>query len=290
MLGCNNDSYGLWGCGEYYASLPYGYNSQGVERSGLAQLPFFQGDFQFIERDIDVMFDDDGDEYGAKITNLERITGRKEKLPIVYRHQNKNVLETKWNKNYKSSPKNVPYRGYQDPEEIDWSQYGPDRPTKRKNKKEYAASSTSFENSFVAKFSFFGLLLPGILGTLFFLGVPIAKVYLAGASLVTMYFMTGEGKALEDESLMTSVLLNILESLDTLPVEKKARQLLSHPPLCLDPSYLESEISGVICGEHFLGLITSHPMINIKESCRRGDIQNIISRIVTTLTRIFSQC
>ena len=70
----------------------------------------------------------------------------------------------------------------------------------------------------------------------------------------------------------------------------QARQLLSHPPLCLNPSYLESEISGVICGDHFLGLITTHPMINIKESCWRGDIQNIISRIVTTLTKIFSQC
>ena len=70
----------------------------------------------------------------------------------------------------------------------------------------------------------------------------------------------------------------------------QARQLLSHPPLCLNPSYLESEISGVICGDHFLGLITTHPMINIKESCWRGDIQNIISRIVTTLARIFSQC
>ena len=48
-------------------------------------------------------------------------------------------------------------------------------------------------------------------------------MYLAGASLVTMYFMTGEGKALEDESLMTSVLLNILEFLDTLPVETKVK-------------------------------------------------------------------
>ena len=172
MLGCNNDSYGLWGCGEYYASLPYGYDSQGVERSGLAQLPF-SGDFQFIERDINVMFDDD---YDSHIPKLKKIPGKKERLPIVYRHRKKDVLKTKWNKNYKTSPKNVPYRGYQDPEEIDWSQYGPDRPTKRKNKKEYAASSTSFENSFVAKFSFFGLLLPGILGTLFFLGVPIAKV------------------------------------------------------------------------------------------------------------------
>ena len=46
---------------------------------------------------------------------------------------------------------------------------------------------------------------------------------MAGASLVTMYFVTGEGKALEDESLMTSVLLNILEFLDTLTVEKEVR-------------------------------------------------------------------
>ena len=43
MMDCNNETNGLWGCGEYYASLPYGYSSEGVERSGLAQLPFFQG-------------------------------------------------------------------------------------------------------------------------------------------------------------------------------------------------------------------------------------------------------
>ena len=53
---------------------------------------------------------------------------------------------------------------------------------------------------------------------------------MAGASLVTMYFVTGEGKALEDESLMTSVLLNILEFLDTLTVEKEVR----HKNFCFD--------------------------------------------------------
>ena len=57
------------------------------------------------------------------------------------------------------------------------------------------------------------------------LSVISCQVYLAGASLVTMYFMTGEGKALEDESLMTSVLLNILEFLDTLPVETKVENI-----------------------------------------------------------------
>ena len=102
----------------------------------------------------------------------------KEKVPILYQKRKRNLLKTQWNKHYKSPPKNVPYIGYQDPDEIDWSQYGPDRPTKRKKKKEYIVSSTSFQNSFVATFSFFGLLLPGILGTLFFLGVPIAKVSL----------------------------------------------------------------------------------------------------------------
>ena len=122
---------------------------------------FCSGNFQFIERDSDVMFD---------------VDEVKEKIPILYQKRKRNLLKTQWNKHYKSPPKNVPYIGYQDPDEIDWSQYGPDRPTKRKKKKEYVVSSASFQNSFVATFSFFGLLLPGILGTLFFLGVPIAKV------------------------------------------------------------------------------------------------------------------
>ena len=63
------------------------------------------------------------------------------------------------------------------------------------------------------------------------------QVYLAGASLVTMYFMTGQGKALEDESLMTSSLLNILEFLDTLTYDKRSRfkgriNLLNSLPRC----------------------------------------------------------
>ena len=40
------------------------------------------------------------------------------------------------------------------------------------------------------------------------------QVYLAGDSLLTMYFLTGESKALEDESLTTEVLMNILQLTD----------------------------------------------------------------------------
>ena len=36
-----------------------------------------------------------------------------------------------------------------------------------------------------------------------------------------MYFMTGQGKALEDQSLTTSVLLNILNFLDSLTYDEK---------------------------------------------------------------------
>jgi len=77
------------------------------------------------------------------------------------------------------------------------------------------------------------------LGTLFFLGVPLTQVYLAGASLVTMYFLTGiterliikeknfssgRGKSLEDESLTTEVLLNILELLEVITEVAEASQ------------------------------------------------------------------
>ena len=49
------------------------------------------------------------------------------------------------------------------------------------------------------------------------------KVYLAGASLVTMYFLAGQGKALEDQSLVTTSLLNILEVLDALAFNEKVK-------------------------------------------------------------------
>ena len=42
----------------------------------------------------------------------------------------------------------------------------------------------------------------------------LLQVYLAGISLVTMYFLTGEGKSLEDESLTTDVLMNVLQLID----------------------------------------------------------------------------
>merc|ERR1711953_736979 len=92
-------------------------------------------------------------------------------------------------------------------------------------------STSDAETGLISVLSFFGLLLPGMLGTLYFLGVPLTQVYLAGASLVTMYFLTGitdrliikeknfssgQGKSLEDESLVTEILLNILELLEAI--------------------------------------------------------------------------
>ena len=41
-------------------------------------------------------------------------------------------MKTYWNKDYKSPKEKIPYKGYQDPNEIDWSVYGPDRPGKVK--------------------------------------------------------------------------------------------------------------------------------------------------------------
>ena len=141
------------------------------------------GNFQFIESKIDrlkelydedVYFDDEYIDYVIGKANVESIQPRKQIFKKIPQKRNKYLLKPKWNKSFKPTRKNVPYEGYQNPDEIDWGQFGPDRPTKKKQ--EYAASSTEFENSFVAKFSFFALLLPGLLGTLFFIGVPIAKV------------------------------------------------------------------------------------------------------------------
>ena len=141
------------------------------------------------------------------------------------------LVKTYYNKKYKKRNKNhIPYQGYQDPNEIDWSVYGPDRPGKRpKPDEEFFFSSIASDTQIISVASFFGLLLPGILGSLYFLGVPLTQVgfihcglemqmhfqvYLAGVSLLTMYFLTGESKALEDESLTTEVLMNILQLID----------------------------------------------------------------------------
>ena len=42
---------------------------------------------------------------------------------------------------------------------------------------DYLFSAIASESQMISVMSFFGLLLPGILGTLYFLGVPLAQVY-----------------------------------------------------------------------------------------------------------------
>lgn len=87
------------------------------------------------------------------------------------------LVKTYWNKKYKKEKKIIPYHGYQDPNEIDWSVYGPDRPGKKPPPDtESIFSSLASDTQVISVFSFFGLLLPGILGSLYFLGVPLTQV------------------------------------------------------------------------------------------------------------------
>jgi len=147
------------------------------------------------------------DEYDIDLNDLPKSARKKNKVK-----QKNNLVKTYWNKNYKKSQNDVPYEGFQDPNEIDWSVYGPDRPGKKKISSEQGFFTVAAsESHMVTILSFFGLLLPGILSTLYFLGVPLTQVYLAGISMVTMYFLTGEGKSLDNESLTTDILLNVLQ-------------------------------------------------------------------------------
>ena len=121
MLDCNNNTYGLWGCG-YYASLPYGYDydsSNSVDRRGLAQVPFYKGEilfnsrretiiviyflfkdnFEYIEREIDrgnELYEDDfygnyeNEDYFDD-ENFKRIKTRKQTLPKLNPTQKKTI-------------------------------------------------------------------------------------------------------------------------------------------------------------------------------------------------------
>ena len=63
------------------------------------------------------------------------------------------------------------------PNLIDWKAYGPDRPGKKYvADEEFSFGAVSSESQLIAITSFFGLLLPGILSTLYFLGVPLTEV------------------------------------------------------------------------------------------------------------------
>ena len=112
----------------------------------------------------------------------------------IFSCKNLNVflVKTYYNKKYKKRNKNnIPYQGYQDPNEIDWSVYGPDRPGKRpKPDEEGFFSSIASDTQLISVASFFGLLLPGILGSLYFLGVPLTQVGFIFCDLeIQMHFL-----------------------------------------------------------------------------------------------------
>ena len=109
------------------------------------------------------------------------------------------LVKTYYNKKYKKRNKNhIPYQGYQDPNEIDWSVYGPDRPGKRpKPDEEFFFSSIASDTQLISVASFFGLLLPGILGSLYFLGVPLTQVGFIHCGLeMQMHFSGVFGRSL----------------------------------------------------------------------------------------------
>ena len=51
-------------------------------------------------------------------------------------------------------------------------------------------------------------------------------MYLAGVSLVTMYFLTGEGKSLNDGSLTTDILSNVLTLIEAVSAIVQQTNLL----------------------------------------------------------------
>ena len=168
-------------------------DTQNVNRMKISQyhntIPFYKGDFQFLENSLnklsnlkddygDFYIDDSQDEaeFLTKNNQNQENYGRLADDNTFYKNQNVSV-KTYYNRKYKKRKKNIPYHGYQDPNEIDWSVYGPDRPGKRPTPDDESIfSSIASDTELISVASFFGLLLPGILGSLYFLGVPLTQV------------------------------------------------------------------------------------------------------------------
>ena len=109
-------------------------------------IPFYNGDFQFLEKNLQKLekidenaFDSDYDfqagqsldQRGVKTrNNLGEISVDNKRLSIFL--SDCYLVSTQWNRNYREGESGFrkPYRGYQHPDEIDWSRYGPDRPGK----------------------------------------------------------------------------------------------------------------------------------------------------------------
>lgn len=103
----------------------------------------------------------------------------------------------------------TPYPGYQHPSAIDWTRYGPARPAITPELQQ--GSDQGLDSAVTILLAFFGLLLPGLLGSLAAIGVPLGKIYVAGVSLITMFFLTGHGETLYNEDVSREMVYLVLQ-------------------------------------------------------------------------------
>ena len=104
-------------------------------------IPFYNGDFQFLETNLNKLekinendFDTDYDYKAGQFGEQNKLKTRNnlgELKQMTPPFEVISLVKTHWNRKFKTdSDSRRPYRGYQLPEEIDWSRYGPDRPGK----------------------------------------------------------------------------------------------------------------------------------------------------------------
>lgn len=156
----------------------------------------------------------------------------------------------------------------------------------------------------VSSVGFFGILLPGILAGLLYLGVPVAQSMFAGASLITTFLLSTEAR----ESLLSPVsldaaarfiLISVLKILQGLSDGKESR-ISDNFPFCINGTQIEKTIADNGCRGDFL-LSSLHPHQGILETsltslgdnmtvCREGSLPDIVFKIARQVVTVVGDC
>lgn len=164
-----------------------------------------------------------------------------------------------------------------------------------------AENISSAVSRLVSSVGFFGILLPGILAGLLYLGVPVAQSMFAGASLITTFLLSSEAR----ESLLSPVsldaaarfiLISVLKVLQGLSDGKESR-ISDNFPFCINGTQIEETIAENGCrGDFLLSSLDAHQGIletrlgdNVT-MCREGSLPDIVYKIARQIVTVVGDC
>lgn len=291
----------MWNSCGIYTNLPYGYDSsfQGTlpdgsserkisDRKGYDYDDYYYYDYYYDEDDENDLYEKidnftgDESEVGILDSILDIVLNRKRKKsdnrPLVVPGRNKN-------------------RGFVRP------RLPPILVNKERDQVEeksglfdgFFDGITSAISRAVSNVGFFGILLPGILAGLLYMGVPVAQSMFAGASLITTYLLSAQNKSLISPTSLDAaaryVLINFLQILEALSDGKESR-ISDSFPFCINGSLVEQSIAENGCRGDFLEstLGPYEGILGNTTMCREGSLPDIVHKIARQIVTVVGDC